>query len=89
MNGNINVTAQFDRKYYTVTAVRKSTGGRITPSGTIKIKPGQTKTLAIKANRGFSISDVLVDGNSVGPVTAYPFTDISSDHIIEVTFVRM
>ncbi|MEM3714376.1 MAG: hypothetical protein QXF82_05450, partial [Nitrososphaeria archaeon] len=37
---------------------------------------------------GFKIKDVLVDGNSVGPVSSYTFENIDNNHTIEAQFIE-
>lgn len=71
---------------HTITA-SAGTGGSISPSGTIEVNHGSTQTYTIATNSGYGISDVLVDGISVGAVTSYTFEGISSAHTISVSFV--
>ena len=44
------------------------------------------QTFTITANTGYHVADVLVDGVSVGAVTSYPFTNVTSDHTIVASF---
>jgi hypothetical protein len=37
---------------------------------------------------GYHVLDVQVDGVSVGAVTSYPFTNVTADHTIAVSFER-
>ena len=61
-------------------------GGAITPSGLTKVIPGASLVFTITPDAGFAVSDVRVDGSSVGRVTSYTFTNLQTGHIIEVTF---
>ena len=61
-------------------------GGTITPNGVITVEDGAEQTFIISANEGYVIEDVLVDGESVGLVSEYTFTEITEDHSIFVTF---
>jgi len=63
-------------------------GGSISPSGTITVNYGDSKTLTITPNSGYKISNVKVDGVSVGAVSSYTFNNITSDHTISATFER-
>ncbi|MGC8789597.1 MAG: stalk domain-containing protein, partial [Caldisericum sp.] len=63
-------------------------GGTITPSSTITVNYGDSKTFNITPNPGYKIKDVLVDGKSVGAVSSYTFSNITSNHTIEATFEK-
>ncbi|MPM50172.1 hypothetical protein SDC9_96908 [bioreactor metagenome] len=63
-------------------------GGSISPSGNITVKEGMSKTYTITADEGYCISDVLVDGESVGAVNSYTFSDVKADHKISAEFER-
>jgi autotransporter-associated beta strand protein len=73
---------------YTITA---STGanGSISPSGATTVVQGFNRTYTMAANAGFVVSSVLVDGTSVGAVTSYTFTNVSTAHTIAASFVAM
>ncbi|MGD0280779.1 MAG: 6-bladed beta-propeller [Dissulfurispiraceae bacterium] len=62
------------------------TGGSISPSGTTTVSSGGSQTYTITASSGYSISSVLVDGSSVGAVSTYPFSNVTANHTISVTF---
>jgi len=61
-------------------------GGTITPAGAISADVGSSKTFIITANLGYHISDVSVDGASVGAVDIYTFNNIADNHTIFVSF---
>lgn len=62
-------------------------GGSISPAGTISASAGSNITYTITPSTGFRVSDVIVDGSSVGSVSTYTFTNISSGHTITASFV--
>ena len=70
---------------YTITATA-GTGGSITPSGAVTVEAGMDKSFTIKADAGYTIADVKVDGISVGAVSSYSFEDVAANHTIEATF---
>ena len=70
---------------HTITATAGE-GGSISPSGAVIVTDGADQAFTITANEGYVISDVKVDGVSVGAVNSYAFSDVTSDHAIEVTF---
>lgn len=61
-------------------------GGSINPSGKVSINDGKSRTFTITPDEGHFVEDVLVDGESVGPVRSYTFEDVREDHTIDVTF---
>lgn len=69
---------------YTITATANK-GGAISPSSA-SVKAGGNKTFTIAADIGYQISDVLVDGQSVGAVSSYTFSNVRSKHAIEAFF---
>ena len=62
------------------------TGGIITPSGAVSVNAGSDKTFQFIPDSGYEVSDVTVDGSSVGSNTSYTFTNVSANHTIRVTF---
>ena len=75
-----------DRWLYIITASAESNGS-ISPSGTVYVWRNSSETFEISANTGYEISDVLVDGESQGPVASYTFSKINDDHTISATFI--
>lgn len=71
--------------YYTITSSAND-GGSISPNGSTSVASGNSKTYTITADSGYAISDVEVDGDSVGAVSSYQFTSVSSAHTIEAFF---
>ena len=61
-------------------------GGTINPAGSVWVTMGVNKTFTIKADEGYVIADVLVDGVSVGAVSEYTFEKVSTKHTIEAVF---
>jgi hypothetical protein len=66
--------------------VTSGAGGTITPTGTVRVAHGSAPTFAIVAEGGFKVSDVLVDGSSIGSTNSYTFTDVTDNHSISATF---
>ena len=66
-----------------------TTGGTITPDGTISKTAGTNQAYAIAANAGYELTDVLVDGVSVGAVASYTFTNIQANHNIAAVFAAI
>ena len=70
---------------YNITA-KTGTGGSISPSGTSSVLATSSKTYSIITSDGYAVSDVLVDGVSVGAVTSYVFSNVNANHTIDVSF---
>lgn len=63
-------------------------GGSISHSGNISVNFGANQTFMITPDSGYHIADVKVDGVSVGAVSTYTFTNVTSNHSIEVLFEK-
>jgi len=74
-------------KQFSITS-SSTPGGSISPSGTITVNYGDSKTFTITPDKGYKISDVKVDGKSVGAVSTYTFANITDNHTIEATFEK-
>ena len=71
---------------YTITASAGS-GGSITPSGSVTVLHGDSQTFTITPNGNYRISDVVVDGVSVGAVSTYTFNNVTAaGHTIQAIF---
>ncbi|MGD8954366.1 MAG: fibronectin type III domain-containing protein, partial [Desulfobacterales bacterium] len=68
--------------------ITSSTGGygSISPSGTVNLTEGESKTFTISPTSGFRIQAVLVDGTDIGASSQYTFNDLSANHTIHATF---
>ena len=64
-------------------------GGTILPTGSVSVSPGGNQTFNISPNSGFAVLSVIVDGDSIAPVTAFTFTNVTSDHTIEASFFEV
>ncbi len=70
---------------YTITATAGD-GGSISPSGSVSVTKGASTTFTIKADKGYYIRDVLVDGVSAGAVGNYTFSNVTAVHTISAVF---
>ncbi|MEM7572345.1 MAG: malectin domain-containing carbohydrate-binding protein [Bacteroidota bacterium] len=60
--------------------------GSISPSGAVAVAPGGDQSFTITPDAGFEISDVLVNGSSVGSVNSFDFINVQADATIEAVF---
>lgn len=95
IKGNMTFTASYtdvggssggDSSYIIKAAA--GANGSISPNGTISVSRGADKTFSIKANAGYEIADVRVDGASVGAVQTYEFKNVTKAHEIYATFKK-
>jgi hypothetical protein len=85
-NHTIRVTfVEVVKVYHTITATADD-NGTINPSGEIDVEDGKSQTFTMNAEAGYQVSDVEVDGKSVGAKTTYTFANVKADHTIAVTF---
>jgi len=72
---------------YKVTVIQND-NGKISPEN-LEVKKGENQKFEIKANNGYEIEKVVVDGKSVGVVSEYTFNNIKESHKIEATFKKV
>lgn len=79
------INATFTQISYTITA-SAGNGGTISNVGSTSVNCGDDITYTITPDEGYMISDIEVDGQSVGSENSYSFTNVTSDHTISATF---
>ncbi|MFC1684227.1 choice-of-anchor D domain-containing protein [Pseudomonadota bacterium] len=90
LNSDVVVSASFsptssEDSTYTVIA-SAGANGSISPAGETAYAAGLDVVFDIQSDPYYRISDVVVDGVSVGVVSEYSFTGISANHSIEAQF---
>lgn len=70
---------------YTITAIAGSNGA-ISPAGTVSVPSGGSQTFAITPDAGYAVTNVLVDGRSVGTPSSYSFSNVIDNRTIEAQF---
>ncbi len=87
VTANHTIAASFAGISYTIVASAGTTGGgTINPSGNVSVACGANQAFAIVADACFHVADVVVDGSSVGAVSAYTFTNVQANHTIAAGF---
>ena len=92
---NLTVTAQWryngggssGYSYYTIKATAGA-GGSISPSGSVSVREGRDQTFTITPDKSYAVSNVKIDGKSIGAVKSYTFENVSRTHTIEVIFMK-
>ncbi|MEN6438881.1 MAG: hypothetical protein ABFD97_09880, partial [Syntrophobacter sp.] len=86
VTANHTITASFELITYTITARVSGSGGGISPSGSVSVSSGTSKTFTITPSTNYKITDVKVDGTSVGAVSSYTFASVTANHTITASF---
>ena len=73
--------------YYTIKATA-GTGGSISPSGNVSVREGRDQAFTITPDKGYAVSNVKIDGKSIGAVKSYTFENVRRTHTIEVIFMK-
>ena len=85
LRANHTLAATFAQYQYTISA-SAGNGGTISPVGTSNLVSGGNQTYTIAPATGYHVSDVFVDGASVGAVTSYTFSNVTANHTIFAAF---
>jgi predicted small secreted protein len=78
--------AEFGKVHQHTIHASAQPGGSISPSGNSYASTGSGRTYTIRADQGFHVADVLVDGRSMGPISRYTFDNVNSGHTISAWF---
>ena len=81
------INATFEKKANAITAAAGN-GGSISPSGTVSVEYGGSKTFTITPSSGWKISAVTVDGVNKGAISSYTFSNVTSIHTINASFEK-
>ena len=73
--------------YYTIKATAGA-GGSISPSGNVSVREGRDRTFTITPDKGYAVSNVKIDGKSIGAMKSYTFENVRRNHAIEVIFTK-
>jgi len=83
VTANHTVSASFAINSYSITATAGANGSS---SGPATVNHGGSASYPITPSTGYHVSDVLVDGVSVGAVTSYTFANVAANHTISASF---
>jgi hypothetical protein len=85
VTGDTTISASFAFDTFTIVA-SNGVGGSISPSGIVSVTFGSDQSFMVLSDMGYDVTDVFVDGVSVGAVTSYVFTFVTSNHTITANF---
>jgi hypothetical protein len=74
--------------FHTITASAVSSG-TIMPAGSVSVNHGGSQAFTITSLAGYRVSNVLVDGVSVGAITTYNLTNVTANHTIQAQFAPL
>ncbi|MEW6758486.1 MAG: PKD domain-containing protein, partial [Acidobacteriota bacterium] len=87
VQANHTLAATFVRTHFVITATA-TTGGSISPSGAVAVLAGGDQAFSFAPSPGYYLSDVVVDGLSLGILPGFTFVNVQASHTIEVRFAR-
>lgn len=61
-------------------------GGGISPSGLVDAEEGESVSFTIVPDKGYTISELKIDGETIPAVQTYTFEDVSENHTIYAVF---
>lgn len=70
---------------YSLTASSNGLGS-ISPAGAVAVSEGERASFIFNAEANCHIADIIVDGNSVGPIDALSFENITASHTVQALF---
>jgi len=85
VTANHSIIATFGIDSFTITS-SAGPNGTISPVGITYVTYNGNQSYTITPNMGYHVSDVLVDGNTVGAITNYTFNNIIANHTITASF---
>jgi hypothetical protein len=85
IGGQVFSVTQVEAKI-TLTTASCSPGGEMSPEGEIAAFAGSALTFYMYPDPGFVVMDVLVDGQSMGPMNSLTLMNLQEDHTIHVIF---
>jgi hypothetical protein len=88
ITADCSVIASFAINTFTITS-SAGANGSISPSGAVAVDYGTNQSFTITPAPGYQVSDVLVDGSSIGAVTSHTFNTVTADHTISASFAAI
>lgn len=64
-------------------------GAEVTNAGVNKVQYKKSLTVEITAKDGYTVTDVLVNGKSVGVVDSYTFRNVKDEYVLEVVTAKV
>lgn len=87
VTGDHSIQASFTPITHVITT-SSTEGGEVDPGGEITVNQGDSETFSLVPDGGCYLTDVVVDGKSVGAVSTYAFSNITANHSIHARFAK-
>lgn len=81
-----SVEITFEQTVFRITTV---ISGKDNATSSFTVSLGETAEMAFRAERGYRIKDVKIDGVSVGAVSNYTFENVAANHTVSVEYERI
>ncbi len=85
----VDIIARFSSSTEHIITTSAGLGGTINPSGAVSVADGGGATFVPRPEIGYAVSQILVDGSPVGPLTSYTFENVTANHTISVSFTSV
>lgn len=85
VHSDLNLTAQFTRIMFTVSARVDGGHGTVSPAGQ-SVLPGGKATVQITPDTGYSLVSLTDNGKAVNPTTPYTIGNIQGNHVLVAMF---
>ena len=86
VTANHTIVASFAQNTSVTITPTAGANGSISPSGAVTVSYGSSQTFTMTPTKNYHVSDVKVDGTSVGAITSYTFSDVTANHTITASF---
>jgi alpha-tubulin suppressor-like RCC1 family protein len=80
------ISAIFEKESYSITPTITGLNGRIVPGTVQEVGYGSELVFRIIPDKCFETGDIIIDGISIGPASAYTFSNVRANHTIVVEF---
>ncbi len=81
----VTVTVNVTAANYDIQIINNAAQVTVNPAGPlVTVAPGANQTFTFTPQPGFIVTDVRLNGNSLGAITNYTLNNINSDYVIEV-----
>ena len=85
MNHTIDAVYQKVATSYEITTL-VGAGGSATYTGIVAVNSGASHLIQTQADAGFHVTNIKVDGLSLGAITSYEFSNVICNHQVEIEF---
>jgi type IV pilus assembly protein PilY1 len=87
VSNNHTITVSFGAIGSYTISTSAGSNGSISPAGPVSVAPGGSASFVIIPDPAYAVDDVQINGSSIGAVTTYTFTAVSSDQTIAAQFI--